>query len=149
MPPRESAPSLWVGGNTRPALRRALRHGDGWHGFEVYPEDMPGIRDSLAELGDEVGRDPGELELSVVRGMVPPELAANTFTPERRNLGDSAEEMVDELGRVAEVAALGVKVFAAARRHHSATTDSSSSPGSRPTSSPSWQAVAVPGISCG
>jgi probable F420-dependent oxidoreductase len=102
VPPRESAPPLWVGGNTRPALRRALRHGDGWHGFEVYPEDMPGIRDSLAELGDEVGRDPGELELSVVRGMVPPELAANTFTPERRNLGDSAEEMVDELGRYAE-----------------------------------------------
>ena len=80
----------WAG---TPARRcAALRHGDGWHGFEVYPEDMPGIRDSLAKLGDEVGRDPGELELSVVRGMVPPELAANTFTPERRNLGDSAEE---------------------------------------------------------
>ena len=101
VPPRDSEPPLWVGGNTRPALRRALRHGDGWHGFEVYPEDMAGIRDTLTELGGEVGRDPAELELSVVRGMVPPDRADESFIQDRRNLGDSAEAMVEELGRYA------------------------------------------------
>ena len=49
LPPRDSAPPLWVGGNTRAALRRALRHGDGWHGFEVYPEDIAAVRAQLAE----------------------------------------------------------------------------------------------------
>ena len=102
VPPRDSAPPLWVGGNTRPAMRRALRHGDGWHGFEVFPEEMPAVRAQLAELGDEVGRDPGELELSVVRGMIPPGREEESFIPDRRNLGGSAGEMVEELGRYAE-----------------------------------------------
>jgi probable F420-dependent oxidoreductase len=102
IPPRDAAPPLWVGGNTRPAMRRALRYGDGWHGFEVYPEEMPAVREQLAELGDEVGRDPDELELSVVRGMVPPGREEESFIPDRRNLGGSAAEMVERLGRYAE-----------------------------------------------
>jgi probable F420-dependent oxidoreductase len=102
VPPRDAVPPLWVGGNTRRALRRALRHGDGWHGFEVFPEQMGGIRATLEELGAELGRDPAELELSVVRGMVPPGREEESFVPGRRNLGGSADEMVDELGRYAE-----------------------------------------------
>lgn len=102
LPPRGSTPPVWVGGNTRPALRRALRHGDGWHGFEVYAEDMGAIRAQLEELGGELGRDPGALELSVVRGMVPPEREDESFIEGRRNLGASGAEMVEELGRYAE-----------------------------------------------
>jgi probable F420-dependent oxidoreductase len=102
LPPRGSTPPVWVGGNTRPALRRALRHGDGWHGFEVYAEDMGAIRAQLEELGGELGRDPAELELSVVRGMVPPERQDESFIEGRRNLGASEAEMVEELGRYAE-----------------------------------------------
>ena len=30
-----------------PALRRALRFGAGWHGFEVFPEEMPELRERL------------------------------------------------------------------------------------------------------
>ena len=102
LPPRGSTPPVWVGGNTRPALRRALRHGDGWHGFEVYAEDMGAIRAQLEELGDELGRDPAALELSVVRGMVPPAREDESFIEGRRNLGASGPEMVEELGRYAE-----------------------------------------------
>jgi probable F420-dependent oxidoreductase len=102
LPPRGSTPPVWVGGNTRPALRRALRHGDGWHGFEVYAEDMGAIRAQLEELGDELARDPAALELSVVRGMVPPEREDESFIEGRRNLGASGPEMVEELGRYAE-----------------------------------------------
>jgi len=110
LPPRDSAPPLWVGGNTRAALRRALRHGDGWHGFEVYPEDMADVRAQLDELGGELGRDPAELELSVVRGMVPPGREEESFIEGRRNLGASAGEMVEELGRYAE-AGVGLVVI--------------------------------------
>jgi len=102
MTPRGAEPPVWVGGNSRPALRRALRQGDGWHGFEVYAEEMPDIRRTLDELAEEVGRDPAELDLSATRGMVPPERVGETFIPDRRNLGESAAEMVDELGRYAE-----------------------------------------------
>jgi probable F420-dependent oxidoreductase len=100
--PRGAAPPLWVGGNSRAALRRAVRLGDGWHGFEVFADELPGIRNRLDELGAELGRDPAELELSVVRGMVPPGREAESFIPERRNLGGSADEMANELGLYAE-----------------------------------------------
>lgn len=99
---QEGGPPIWVGGNTDPGLRRALVHGDGWHGFELYPDDMPDVRDRLARIGEEVGRDPGELELSVVRGLMPPGREEESFIPERHMLGGSSEAVVDELGRYAE-----------------------------------------------
>jgi probable F420-dependent oxidoreductase len=101
-PRREGGPPIWVGGNTDPALRRALAHGDGWHGFELYPDDLPDLTDRLERIGAEVGRDPGELELSVVRGLMPPGREEESFIPERRMLGGSIESIVDELGRYAE-----------------------------------------------
>ena len=101
-PRTEGGPPIWIGGNTDVALRRALRLGDGWHGFEVYPQDMPELGERLARLGEEVGRDPGELVLSVVRGLIPPGREEESFIPERRMLGGSAEAVVDELGMYAE-----------------------------------------------
>jgi probable F420-dependent oxidoreductase len=101
-PRTEGGPPIWVGGNTAPGLRRALRRGDGWHGFEIYPEDMPDINEELARLGAEVGRDPGELALSVVRGLIPPGRDEESFVPDRRMLGGSAGAIVEELGAYAE-----------------------------------------------
>lgn len=101
-PRTAGGPPVWVGGNTAVALRRALRLGDGWHGFEVYPEDMPQIRERLDGAGAELGRDPAGLTLSVVRGLMPPGRDEESFIPDRRMLGGSAEAIVDELGRYAE-----------------------------------------------
>jgi len=101
-PRAEGGPPVWVGGNTEPGLRRALRHGDGWHGFEVYPEDMPPVRAELERLGAEIGRDPGELTLSVARGLIPPGREDESFVPDRRMLGGSAAAIVDELGSYSE-----------------------------------------------
>lgn len=101
-PRTEGGPPIWVGGNTDVALRRALRLGDGWHGFEVYAEDVPELRERLARLGEEVGRDPGELVLSVVRGLIPPGREEESFIPDRRMLGGSAEAVIEELGTYAE-----------------------------------------------
>jgi alkanesulfonate monooxygenase SsuD/methylene tetrahydromethanopterin reductase-like flavin-dependent oxidoreductase (luciferase family) len=102
IPQTEGGPPIWVGGNTEPGLGRALRHGDGWHGFEVYPEDMPAVREQLDRLGAELGRDPGELVLSVARGLVPPGREEESFIPDRRMLGGSADAIVEELGRYDE-----------------------------------------------
>jgi probable F420-dependent oxidoreductase len=101
-PRTEGGPPIWVGGNTDPALRRALRFGDGWHGFEVFPEELPDIKERLERLGVEAGRDPGELELSVARGLLPPGREEESFIPDRRFLGGSAQAVVDELGSYAE-----------------------------------------------
>lgn len=109
-PRTEGGPPVWVGGNTDPALRRALAHGDGWHGFELYPEDMPDVTSRLERLGEEVGRDPAELELSVVRGLMPPGSEEESFIPDRRMMGGSAEAVLDEFGRYAD-AGVGMVVI--------------------------------------
>jgi probable F420-dependent oxidoreductase len=101
-PRTEGGPPIWVGGNTGPGLRRALRLGDGWHGFEVYPEDMPQVHEKLARIGEEVGRDPAELALSVARGLMPPGREEESFVPDRRMLGGSAGAIVEELGAYAD-----------------------------------------------
>ena len=101
-PRTEGGPPIWVGGNTDVALRRALRLGDGWHGFEVFPEDMPGVRERLARAGEELGRDPADLTLSVVRGLMPAGREEESFIPDRRMLSGSAEAIVEELGRYAD-----------------------------------------------
>jgi len=101
-PRTAGGPPVWVGGNTGPGLRRALRLGDGWHGFEVYPEDMPDVKEKLARIGEEVRRDPAELTLSVARGLIPPGREEESFVPDRRMLGGSAGAIVEELGAYAE-----------------------------------------------
>jgi probable F420-dependent oxidoreductase len=101
-PRTEGGPPIWVGGNTDVALRRAARLGDGWHGFEVYPEDMAGVRERLARAAEDAGRDPGGIALSVVRGLIPPGREEESFIPERRMLGGSAGQIVEELGLYSE-----------------------------------------------
>lgn len=101
-PHREGGPPVWVGGNTDVALRRALRFGDGWHGFEVFPDELPKLKETLDRLGHELGRDPAGLELSVARGLIPPGREQESFIPGRKMLGPSSEAIVDELGRYAE-----------------------------------------------
>jgi probable F420-dependent oxidoreductase len=98
-PKTPGGPPVWVGGNTDAGLRRALGYGAGWHGFEVFPEEMPEVRARLARIGAVLGRDPGELELSVARGLVPPGREEESFVPGRRMLGGSGQAIVDELRR--------------------------------------------------
>jgi probable F420-dependent oxidoreductase len=109
-PRTADGPPVWIGGNTDAALRRALRHGAGWHGFEVFPEELPEVRERLARIGADVGRDPGELELSVARGLVPPGREDESFVPGRRMLGGSGQTVVEELRRYEE-AGVGLVVI--------------------------------------
>ena len=47
-------------------------------------------------------RDPAELVLSVARGLMPPGREGESFVPDRRMLGGSADAVVDELGSYAD-----------------------------------------------
>ncbi|MGH2723390.1 MAG: LLM class F420-dependent oxidoreductase [Actinomycetota bacterium] len=97
-PATAGGPPVYVGGNEEPGLRRALTLGDGWLGFEIFLGDLPGILQTLGRLGDEVGRDPAELTLSVRRGLLPPFEVTN-FLPDRRAVQGSPSEIADEIGR--------------------------------------------------
>jgi probable F420-dependent oxidoreductase len=73
---------IWVGGHSNPALRRAARLGDGWHGFEASIEDVRGYREKLEKYCADIGRDIATLRMAVHRNLEPP-FAANNFLPDR------------------------------------------------------------------
>jgi len=81
-PAREGGPPILVGGLTEPALRRAARLGDGWHGIGTRVERLQEIRLRLEELCSEAGRDPRTLGFSTSAGLPrDPAVAVERLSP--------------------------------------------------------------------
>lgn len=40
MPAQQGGPPIWVGGSSRPALRRTVEHGDAWHPINRTPDQL-------------------------------------------------------------------------------------------------------------
>ncbi|WP_406472363.1 TIGR03619 family F420-dependent LLM class oxidoreductase [Streptomyces sp. NBC_01615] len=71
-PRTTGGPDVWIGGQSDAALRRALRYGDGWHGSAVDADSLAAVRERLAALGKEAGRDPDTLTLTSGTLLLPP-----------------------------------------------------------------------------
>ncbi|MGH8072247.1 MAG: LLM class flavin-dependent oxidoreductase [Candidatus Entotheonellia bacterium] len=56
---------LLIGGNSRAAIRRAVRLGNGWHPFALAPEALRQDIGYLREQAQVVGRDVAEIPVSV------------------------------------------------------------------------------------
>lgn len=95
-PVQKPSPPILVGGNHGPALRRAGRLGDGWHGMDVKLDETPAKVASLREHAEKAGRDPNALTPTVRRGVRPAEYEAD-FTPERICLGPEADDVAREI----------------------------------------------------
>lgn len=70
LPVQKPHPPIWVGGESKPALRRTARLGDGWYPasnnpkFRVAtPEQLSGRLDVLRQICDEEGRDFASLDV--------------------------------------------------------------------------------------
>src|SRR5213594_1540331 len=69
-PVQKPHPPIWVGGHSRAALRRAARHGDGWHpvganpAAMLAPPEFKTLLDELRRLTEAEGRDPRALTIS-------------------------------------------------------------------------------------
>jgi probable F420-dependent oxidoreductase len=97
-------PPIWVGGQSEPALRRALRFAEAWIGVGVEADALNRIRAQLSRLAGDVGRDPASLELNSVYFLIPEGLTFTGFL-EGRPLGGrpaTAQRVIDDLGRLDE-----------------------------------------------
>ena len=54
--PEEPIP-IYIGGNSKPALRRAARLGDGWISAGSAPDEIPEVMETLRSLRREAGRE--------------------------------------------------------------------------------------------
>jgi probable F420-dependent oxidoreductase len=69
-PVQKPHPPIWVGGESRRALRRTAELGNGWYPISVNPqfplgepEQLAARLQRLAALANEVGRDPAEIDV--------------------------------------------------------------------------------------
>jgi probable F420-dependent oxidoreductase len=64
-PVQRPNPPIWIGGHSRPALRRAAQYGDGWHATRQPVETMRELVGQLAEQCRRFDRDVRDLTLSM------------------------------------------------------------------------------------
>jgi len=64
-PVQQPHPPIFFGGESDPALRRVVSHGQGWYGFNLNPEQLAERKARLTELAIAAGRDPSEIRIFV------------------------------------------------------------------------------------
>ena len=67
-PAQRPHPPIWIGGYSEPAIRRALRIGDGWHPSRLTPEAFAERMQSFRRHAAESGRDLSTFSVSVKVG---------------------------------------------------------------------------------
>lgn len=110
-PPRGRIP-VWVGGHTRPALRRAARHGDAFHAAFASPAVLAAQRDGLRAECEAIGRDPSDVPLTALF-----RLSYGGGDVDDGQVGGSSEEILDQLGTCAELGVEHVCFFVLGRGH--------------------------------
>ncbi len=67
-------PPVIFGGNSAPALRRAVYNGDGWFGFNLLPEEAAPSIQQLHQHAGEAGRAADDLFIAVAPGEKMPQV---------------------------------------------------------------------------
>jgi alkanesulfonate monooxygenase SsuD/methylene tetrahydromethanopterin reductase-like flavin-dependent oxidoreductase (luciferase family) len=102
-PVQKPHPPILVGGNSRPAMRRAARLGDGWLPWLVTREELPGC---LSYIHDQPGFAGRQRPFEVVMPLAP----LNVEDYSHRVLGETRlpherDEIVEEVGLLGEAGA--------------------------------------------
>jgi probable F420-dependent oxidoreductase len=93
-PVQQPHPPVWVGGNSRRSVRRAVELGDGWVPFDVTLQDVQDRLDYARRL-QAYERRSAPLEVVVPAG--PVDIAARAIDGERPPFSGSAEQVIDDI----------------------------------------------------
>jgi probable F420-dependent oxidoreductase len=102
-PVQKPHPPIWVGGHSKPALRRAAQFGDGWHpvganpAVPLPPAELRALLDELHRLTETYGRDPKSLTISYKAPVY--DLGEPLLGPrgERRPFSGGAGQIADDI----------------------------------------------------
>lgn len=103
-PIQKPHPPIWVGGNSKRAMRRALELGDGWQPGWSRPDQFAQELEEFQRVAERVGRDPKTVELSMIR---PLQILDEAKQPRRALIG-TPEQIAEDIRAYQE---LGVSHF--------------------------------------
>ena len=98
-------PPIWIGGQSKPAIRRAAQIGDAWHpvgaipAAPLEPEELAENLVLLRDYAEKAGRDPSKIQVSVKA----PLYDANSSGDIRRRFSGSADEVRQDVQTYADV----------------------------------------------
>jgi len=92
---------IWIGGNSKRAIRRAVALGDGWHPTRPLVGDVKAGVAYLREVCAQRGRDPRSLMIAVRQPLKFYDGAEASV--KRRPLLGSTQKIIDELGQYRDV----------------------------------------------
>lgn len=87
-------PPIWIGGVTRPAMRRAARLGDAWHARPMPADELRAGIQFVRKLAAEAERDPARIELTLRSDVV---LRNDNLASCAQRLRDAAETGVSHV----------------------------------------------------
>ncbi len=99
-PVQKPHPPIWVGGQSRPAIRRAVEHGDAWHpvgatpATPLEPEKLASDIAYMHSYADRIGRDPSEVGVAMKAPLYDTEGAAGS---ERRRFSGEPERIAQDI----------------------------------------------------
>lgn len=93
---------IWVGGEGRPARRRAGRHGDAWFPYfvEITPRELRQAHDDVRSAARDAGRDPDAVALTCCSAV---EVTDADVTQDPRRLRGSPRQLVEALRQYEQV----------------------------------------------
>jgi probable F420-dependent oxidoreductase len=108
-PVQKPHPKIYVGGNTKAAMRRAARHGDGWHPWTVQPSQVPAAIAYIKEQRELIENPrPFDIIMPISRlnvDDVSHKEMGDTYVP------DSREEVLEELESLKELGCTGILTY--------------------------------------
>ena len=103
-------PPIWVGGESKAAMRRTVRHGDAWYPIGVNPRHLLNTRTRLQAglarlhaLAEEHGRDPASIGLAYYVNDFDESRPALVDAGERRLLTGSATDLAEDVEYLASL----------------------------------------------
>ena len=104
-PVQKPHPPIWVGGQSRPAIRRAAELGNGWHpvgaipAAPLEPEELAEDMVTLRRFAERAGRDPGEIDVAMKAPLYDPALSSRES---RRRFSGDPEQVAHDVQTYAD-----------------------------------------------
>ena len=100
-PIQKPHPPIWIGGHSRPALRRTAKYGDGWHpvgataAAPLGPDEFRGLLNQLKRLTEAEGRNYEDITISFKAPIYDPGVAV--AGAERRPFTRAPDQILSDL----------------------------------------------------